>query len=360
MNLAKLLPGERSSMSPLDVALELGFHSLIEVLLDAGAVTASERFGPPIYQAISMRRLDIIKLLVEHGGVDPSKVSMPAVFDCWDPQIMEYFIERGADVEKGNPLAYAFSERIRTALRIFKQYKDRFPSFQEQANIALRYHCSRGDLKWVSLMLWAGADPYKPGVCSYDDEDDEPLSALGYAALHEHGAVFKLKGIYVDPSHPVMKEIIRYAGWDETGEVIQSALRSGANINDQENGGSSALQCQLEMMGNRPLFSWHSPRQKKNIDSDEARERLKQVHLLAQIGAKWIPVDRGAMTSVRQSLLKLIPDYTVEVVWIMSKYQACSLAVVKALLRVRSMTVHIVDYKARLEEILSSWTQDDV
>ena len=34
------------------------------------------------------------------------------------------------------------------------------PAVREQANIALRYHCKEGNVKWIALMLWAGADPY--------------------------------------------------------------------------------------------------------------------------------------------------------------------------------------------------------
>jgi hypothetical protein len=62
---------------------------------------------------------------------------MASVFETWQPDIMKWFIEQGADVETDNPLAFALCNRIRTALGVFKSYKDRFPSFQEQANMAL-------------------------------------------------------------------------------------------------------------------------------------------------------------------------------------------------------------------------------
>jgi hypothetical protein len=43
--------------------------------------------------ALGMRRLDMAQLLVDHG-YDPASVDMEEVFQTWDPQIMEYFIER--------------------------------------------------------------------------------------------------------------------------------------------------------------------------------------------------------------------------------------------------------------------------
>ena len=146
---------------PLMVAIESGFHSLVQVLLQAGASPLTDEWGSPMSQALEMRRLDIIQLLVEFG-YDASSIDMGDVFISWDPEIMEFFIDRGAEVENGKPLACAFCNRIRTALRIFKKYKDRFHSFQEQANIALRHHCKEGNKKWISLMLWLGADPYCP------------------------------------------------------------------------------------------------------------------------------------------------------------------------------------------------------
>jgi hypothetical protein len=131
-------------LSPLEIAMERGFHSLVQVLLEGGAAIESAVYWDPMDKALLMRRLDLVQLLVMHG-YDPKSIDMELVFSTWDPGIMEYFIDQGADVEQGNPLASAFCSRIRTALRVFKKYKERFPSFQEQANIALRYHCKEGN-----------------------------------------------------------------------------------------------------------------------------------------------------------------------------------------------------------------------
>jgi hypothetical protein len=89
--------------------------------------------------ALEKRRLDIVKLLVEHG-YDPTGVDARSVLATWDPEIMEYFVESGCNFERGNPLAWALCNRIRTSLPLVKKYQDRFPSIKEQANIALRHH----------------------------------------------------------------------------------------------------------------------------------------------------------------------------------------------------------------------------
>lgn len=171
VNAPSVAKGQRPK-TPLDVALGLGFHSLIEVLLDAGATSDRNGWNSPMHQALEMKRLDIVELLVKHCD-DPADVDMKQVFATWDPVLMEYFIEQGADVERGNPLAFALCERIRTALSIFKRYRERFVSFQKQINIALRHHCKEGNLKWASLLLWAGADPYADGPDHWDAESTD-------------------------------------------------------------------------------------------------------------------------------------------------------------------------------------------
>ena len=196
---------------PLQVAVEKGFHSLVQILLEAGAIIQDGSFNA-FEKALNEKRLDLLKLMVAHG-VDINSVEMIYVFDAWDPKIIEYFIEQGADVETGYPLAEALCWKVRTALGVFKRHKDRFPSFQDQLNMALRHHCKEGNLKWVSLLLWAGADPYDKGTLSPNEEPDpdgEDLNALEYAALYEHTDIFKLKQIKIEQKSPDTDSILKF------------------------------------------------------------------------------------------------------------------------------------------------------
>lgn len=349
-----IYPTHRASRrSPLEIAVGHGFHSLVKVLLEGGAAIESTDYDGPVEKALDMRRLDLIQLFVEHG-YDAKSVSVERVFATWDPKIMEYFIEKGADVEDGNPLAWALCCHIRTALTIFKQYKDHFPSFQEQGNIALRHNCKEGNMKWVSLLLWAGADPYAPGSDNYQaelDDEDNGLSALGYAVLWEHFEVFRIKKIRLDPTHPVTREVMRYIGCEKGVEVLRSLLENGMDPNDQESGGCAAIPSLL----NRMAFDASLRRRDFFVDRAgdccRCREKIKLIHLLAKHGAHWVPKDTSEINDVRKSLLKLIPDYTVEFVWIMAKYQACSQLVIMQLLRTPTITKHMAPFSDRLAEL---------
>ena len=69
-----------------------------------------------------------------------------------------------------------------------------------------------------------------------------------------------------------------------------------------------------------PWDTWRTDRNnKRNLDNDRSREKIKMIHILAKHGAKWLPIDRSEIGDARRSLLYMSPDYTVEFIWIMSK-----------------------------------------
>ena len=341
-----------SRKSPLQWAIDLGFHSLVVVLLKAGVeLNEGDRYSA-LQHALREKRLDLLQLLMDHGA-DVKSVDMRDVFETYDPELMEFFIEQGADCETGNPLALAFCHRIRPALRIFKQYKDRFPSFQEQVNIALRYHCKEGNQKWISLMLWVGADPCAPGPSRSDQPPDSDLeeSALEFAALYGRAEVFRMRQIRLDPKQNRAFDLVRVACYGKSSELLQRLIEMGYPLNDQANGGSSLISQLLQGMS----WCWHpdTPKGKRNIDTDEAREKMKMLHLVVKHGARWIPVKPREIHYVRMELLKMIPDYTAELVWIMTAYGGCDRGVIVELLRTPSVRRHVEAHLSRIEQLVT-------
>ena len=184
-------PKKRRWPGPLEESIDVGFHDMVLILLEAGANTIelhNYEYGEfcALDHAVSKKRVDMIETLINHGA-NPKDVYMPSVFDTWDPEIMSFFIEHGADVVTGNPLAYAFESKIRTALGIYKKYESQIPDWERQINIALRYHTKTQNQKWASLLLWAGADPFEPGPeCSeLEEESDHGRCALEIAIVYQ-------------------------------------------------------------------------------------------------------------------------------------------------------------------------------
>ncbi len=347
-----------AKQSPLHIAMEMGFHSLVEVLLDAGAAVEEQRYSP-LEHAVRKRRLDLVKLLVEKGAII-SSIDIRAVFEGWNPGMVDYFIENGADLETGNPVAWALCTKIPPALGLIKGFKDRYPSFQEQANIALRRHCWDGNLKWVSLMLWAGGDPYAKGPDSPEQEPDPESdnSALDIAAFQGNLNIFRMKAIRLDPKREDARGLMENACHAEKSDVLKHLLDKGFCPKDWEDKGSSLIQsllCRMSFDWDFSPFSGYKKRE-KDIDTSRSREEIKMIHLLARHGAKWEPYRENHLHigHARRSLLKMTPDYTVEFVWVMVKYNACSRDAIEELLRPLPIRTLVSKHIPRINELIAT------
>ncbi|MBU0991524.1 MAG: hypothetical protein KJ737_03430 [Proteobacteria bacterium] len=280
--------------------------------------------------------------------------------DTWDPAIMEYFINLGADVETGYPLAGALCWKIRTALGVFKRHKDRFPSFQDQVDMALRHYCKEGNLKWVSLLLWAGADPFVKGPDSPDEDPDpeEDLCALEYAALYRHFDVFKLKKIKICPDLPIAGDLLQNACRADKADFLVELLEKGFKPADQKDHGSSLIQTCIQYLQWSFDYDWFShERNNRDIDSGRSRETLKMIHILAKHGAKWIPSERHQINDARRSFLKMSVDYTVEFVWIMPKYNGCTRDIMEQLVQTPAIRRRVAKYQPRITKLLENFPQ---
>ncbi|MGV8080011.1 MAG: ankyrin repeat domain-containing protein [Syntrophales bacterium] len=342
--------------SPLQIAMENGFHSLVEVLLQAGVPVEEPRYSA-LEHALRKRRLDLIELLVSHGA-DVHSVPMLDVFDTWNNDIVEFFITKGADPETGYPLAGALCSRIRTALAIFKRHQDRFPSFPEQVNMALRHHCKEGNLKWVSLMLWAGGDPYVKGPCWFLDGkyDDDHYSAMELAVIHGHYDVFKLKGIRLDPGYPDAHELLRDACYGDNSNQLKMLLERGFDPGSLDRNASSVVESLVWSMA-RDFNTWSPSQKQKDIDSYRSREKMKMLHMLVRHGARWEPQERRSINDVRRSLMRMKPDYILEFIWIMTEYNACSREAVHEIMKHPSARSMVSRQVGRLNSLLEHFGQ---
>jgi len=347
----------RRRKGPLHKAIDAGFYSIIEVLLKAGTVMADSRpFA--LERALANRRLDIVKLLIQYGA-NIKAVEMDLVFETWQPEIIDYFFEHGADVETGNPLAAALCERIKTALGAFKRHKDRFPQLQSQIDIALRFHCREGDKKWAGLMLWAGANPYSKGPDSpYESPDpDGDISALEYAAIWNRPEIFELKQIKITPDIPVADELFEAVCRSENADLLLKMLDSGFDPTKRSDQGSGLINACFSGMDWPDWHNWFDRDRKIDLDTDHSREKIKMIYALAKHGAKWIPTDNWEINDIRRTLLKMKDDYTVEFIWIMSKFKSCKRDNAVQLLRTPAIQKLVSAHKTRMEEIINDFPE---
>ena len=336
--------------TPLEVALDTGFHSLVELLV-SNEVNQDLK-NRALRRAVSLKRLDLIELLVSHGA-DIRSFPFIDVLEIWEPTIIRYFLEQGADFITDSPFAIAFGEKIRTAIGPWRECKEKYPDavpqLQEQADRALRHFCSEGNLKWVSLLMWAGADPRTTGP-TLDNLEDE----LEYSTALEAAAYCKdvelLKRLKPNATKDDIDRLLTIAGGCARTEVVRYLIELGASPNDKSNGGSSALDDCLERFRFESFmhdFSFTNPTKSK-ASKYSVFETRATIQLLLKHGALWQPDDIKQVARVRRSLLECEPDVTLELVERMMKQSACSRDTIYELLRTPTMKKHIVPVARKL------------
>jgi hypothetical protein len=327
--------------TPLLTAIDTGFHSLVELL--ARNESRQEQKDRALREAVESKRLDLIEVLVENGARIQA-VPLGDVLLTWDRQVMQFFLDRGADPVTGSPFLIAFHNKVQRALRPFVDYKKAHPeladSLQAQADRALRHFAGQGDLKWISLMMWAGANPRRLGPDLDDRFADDPdchTTALREAC--SKGSLDALKKLKPDPRLDNLSDLLQAAALSESKELIAYLLHLGAQPNDKPNGGSSALDRCL----------WHLPWEDRNtfISKQLASKYalaggFARIERLLEAGAQWRPSDPDSgMKSVRQMLCKCEPAVTVVLVKLFAKYKAAPEELLEELLDTPRMRGHL-------------------
>lgn len=330
--------------TPLEVALDTGFHSLVELLVRNEA--SQELKDRALRRAVSLKRLDFIELLVSHAA-DITSVPFIDVLQVWEPTIIRYFLDHGADVIKDSPFAVAFRERIRTAIGPWRECREKYselaPQLQEQADRALRHFCSKGNLKWVSLLMWAGADPRTCGP-TVDEAEDEFEHSTALEAASYCKDVEILKRLKPDAKRDDVDRLLQTASSGARSEVVRYLFELGAKPNDKPNGGASALDNCLERFRFESFmhdFSLACYRIKSKASKYSVSETRATIQLLLEHGALWRPDDADQVARVRRSLLECEPDVTLELVDRLMKRSASTHATIHELLRTATMKKHV-------------------
>jgi hypothetical protein len=338
---------------PLQTAINSGFHSLVELL--ARSERSQVVKNQAVECALSHKRLDLIELLVLHGA-QIEAIPFLDVLLSWDPKIIRYFIERGADLITGSPFARAFGEKIRTALGPWKECKQNHPEIadqlQEQIDRALRHFCFEGDLKWVSLLMWAGANPRSRGPTldeDYELEESEYLDALTAATYRD---VKIMKRLGPDAKRDNLDKLLSEAARHGHPDLVEYLLKIGAKANDKLDGGSTALAESLcwgvrhAALWSGSSLSWYGTRTKASKYSVE--KALKTIELLLQSGACWRPKDKGEITEVRRGLLECQPEVTTEIVQRLVASGGCFSEVINDLVRTPAIRRHLAPEARKL------------
>jgi hypothetical protein len=333
------LPAE-SKKTVLLIALETGFHSLVELVVRNEPNQALRNAA--LRYAVTRAHLDFVQLLLAHGA-DLKSVPLADVLFTWNPRLIRFFLAQGADPISGAPFAQAFGAKIRTAIGPFLECKRARPELadqlQEQADCALRHFCGEGNLKWVSLLMWAGADPRTKGPVLGKDYTNDPecfTTALEEACFAENVDV--LKKVKPALGRDDMTPLIHHAALLARKDTLEYLLELGANPNDKLNGGSSTLDAALSGLSFARFDPYGGKRLKSKYDVSTALDCVRE--LLAH-GAIWSADDTYHVSSLRRALLECEPSVTIELLQLFRKHNACAAERVHRLLGTPRMREHL-------------------
>jgi ankyrin repeat protein len=302
---------------PLAVAISTGFHSLVELLLRHEP--SQEAKDDSLRLALFENRQALVELALAHGAAITA-VPLLDVLTTGNRSLVTSFLERGADPITGFPFAHAFHDfPAKTTLGSYLECRKMRPelaaALQEQADMALRQFCQEANLKWVSLLMWVGADPRSRGPALDDaDEAEDPnrqTTALEEACFSGKPEILKrLKPSAADDLGTLLQQAAVYADC----EMLSFLLDLGANPNDKADGGSTALENCIKYTGaedsalaryRRGVGYYHPSRQ-----VSKGREGLK---LLLEHGARWTP-EMSTLNRTRRILYAMEPTITVQLV----------------------------------------------
>jgi hypothetical protein len=333
-----LLVPEESKRTPLEIAVENDFHSL--VLLLARNETSTRIKNGALAKAVDLKRFELVELLLQQGA-EITGVPFADVLLTWEPKLIRFFLDRGADVSSGFPFAEAFGSKVRTALRPFIEYRNAHPELandlQEQIDRALRHFSNAGDLKWVSLLMWAGANPRSRGPQLYEPDDPDCYeTALELAASGESLAV--LKRLKPDPSLDDLSELLFLTCFRVQEDTIRYLLALGANPNRKPNGASAPIDRCLWRID---FDSYRHRRDGELVSTFSLYRTFGAMEALLERGALWQPDDRRQMDSVRKTLCACEPKVTVQWLQLLHKHNAASEETIRSLLATPRMREHL-------------------
>src|SRR5437016_1917584 len=150
------------------------------------------------------------------------------------------------------------------------------------------------DLKWLSLLMWAGADPRSRGLMLGDEhfgrteEDRAELAATALMEACYQDNVDVLKRLKPDPSRDNLTELLNCAATLSRKEIIKYLLELGAKPNDKANGASKAMdRCLLHLPHETIDVLIH----RCQASRWEVRRSMESLGELVKHGAIWQPDD---------------------------------------------------------------------
>lgn len=298
---------EHSQFCPLFRSVEMGFHSLVVVILQAAEWPPSA-LQAALSLALERKRIDLVGQL-RSRCTSVATIDFELVCRTVDPELIEEFLRAGADPARDNGFARALvGIKARPLLRFYRSLRAEFPVLDAQAALALWVAVNQGQPGWAAMLRWAGADPFMrvPGGLSeeWNDTEERHCSAAEEACYKRDAALLKV--LHLKPSPKQALELLDCAALFASSEVIKELLKflTPSELNEGEPPSCKAVEkvlCQEWAFFASPSSAY-----------DYEVESVKSLELMFDAGACWHP-DREGLKAARKALRKLAASQVVRV-----------------------------------------------
>jgi ankyrin repeat protein len=293
--------------SPLQIAIDKGFLTLAEMLLEGGA---DPKADDALDWAVNCGRPDIAILLLDRGA-KVNEVSFEQVCYTNNLDLIRLFLERGADPIDGSPFLHALNCGLQPLIGLLKELLVTNPKLQPQADAALAHYARKGNPRGVSLLIWAGAKPDAEIPADDSDDTETPLEAAVRS-----GNLATLKTMKPEKFPALLPRLIRAPYGDSAGEITSYLFSLGAPVNDNKDGTSTLLDLALWRV------SMHSRTDGYGFsDSQKADQHLKTIEDLLANGGKFRPMDAR---EIRHQLKSVPCERLIRLIGILQKGSAFS------------------------------------
>lgn len=301
----------RKGRSMLELAIDVGFYSLVECLLENGTWT-KEELGNSLRKATNDSREDLIILLLSHNA--PWESAYPhGIIRMMNEELIRKFLSLGMSFESNDAFFEALdSTQAKPLLRLYKIFHEEYPELEDQMAKALTSAVQDKKVRWTILLLWAGADPNRPvpyNIRGPINEIDGTTTALDEAYLH--GDLEFLEKIKIEPKgiklNRILDRVVSHPKPESVARIIRKMTDS--EINATEHNSCKALEdivgCQYYDFS---TFSWIQSKK----DQDE-KDQLESIRILIDAGARWNPPEVELSTD-RKGLSSYSGKYVVQVI----------------------------------------------
>lgn len=295
----------------LEAAIRTGFHSIVEVLLQAGGWSA-EDLAHCLEFARDQSRYDIAELLVKFGARGKELDFMTAC-EKLDFVTAERLLRSGFNPNKENDFARVLSEvKAKPLIGFYKNHRVEFPVLDDQAAIALRIAVYKNQVRGAALLVWAGADPFRLAPDNldeffpFDPERHEWSTAAEDATWRSDPQMLKV--LHLNPTPQQAVALLTATTHKHNIPLVKTLLAKipREQINHTERNSCKALENLVGSSPDENLFT-RVPNEQGNV------EKLQCIELLLDAGARWNPPDEE-LKGDRRYLLRHDGKYIVQLI----------------------------------------------